>query len=274
MVQHRNGAHPQDPEGERIQKVLAGWGYGSRREVEELIRSGRVQLDGERAELGWRMGAHNVVRVDSKVVRAPARSQRRLLLYHKPPGEICSRRDEHGRPSVFEALPAIAGGRWVQVGRLDYNTSGLLLFTNDGDWAQQLMRARVEREYLVRVSGTPRDGALRRLCTGVPLAEGRARFTGLWEIGGRGVNRWFRVAIEVGWTRVVRRLWESEGLQISRLKRLRYASLQLPPELPPGRVIELAPEILEAVPRSGALPPPPRRKRTPRRIESVNKGEL
>jgi 23S rRNA pseudouridine2605 synthase len=247
---------------ERLQKLLAAAGHGSRRQIEQWIRAGRLTVDGRTATLGQRADAAADVRLDGRPLRlgdpadgharageAPisaARpvSRREVLLYHKPAGEVTTRSDPQGRPTVFARLPPPRSGRWIVVGRLDVNTTGLLLFTNDGALAHRLMHpsSRVEREYLVRVHGRPDAATLARLRSGVMLADGPACFERVEEhieeqAGARRTRShgWFRVMLREGRKREVRRLWQAVGLEVSRLMRLRYGSVQLPPELAPGR---------------------------------------
>jgi 23S rRNA pseudouridine2605 synthase len=210
----------------RLQKALADAGLGSRREIERWIESGRVQLNGVVATLGQKVGPDDSVLVDGRpvrLVRNPAAAIR-VIAYNKPEGEICSRRDPEGRPTVFGALPRIRDARWVIVGRLDFNTSGLLLATDSGELAARLMHPgqQIEREYLVRVLGEVDAAMLARLRAGVALDDGMAAFDEVREQpGGSGSNRWFSVVLREGRNREVRRLWESQGCKVSRLKRVR-----------------------------------------------------
>ncbi|MGH8705405.1 MAG: pseudouridine synthase [Burkholderiales bacterium] len=242
----RSPAPPSNPAGERLQKLLAAAGLGSRREIERWIADGRVSVDGRVAQLGARAGAASMITVDGKAValRAAAAAPR-LLLYHKPVGEMVSRRDPRGRRTVFERLPALHAGRWIAIGRLDLNTSGLLLFTDSGELANRLMHPRhqVEREYMLRVLGGVSEQARRRLLAGVPLEDGPARFKQLQPTGKEtGANRWFRAVLAEGRNREVRRLLEAVGSRVNRLIRTRFGPLVLPPDLKPGRWIELSAE--------------------------------
>jgi 23S rRNA pseudouridine2605 synthase len=222
---------------ERLQKLLATAGHGSRREIEQWIRDGRVTLDGRVAQLGERAAAGADIRLDGQpLTSAAVAGERAVLIYHKPVGEVTTRRDPAGRPTVFERLPPPPAGRWVVIGRLDVNTTGLLLFTTDGALAHRLMHpsAEVEREYLVRVHGRPDLQALERLRRGVMLEDGMARFDRI-EAGGRSESHsWFRVTLREGRNREVRRLWQEVGFEVSRLTRLRFGPVELPQDLRPG----------------------------------------
>ncbi|MEL0083196.1 MAG: pseudouridine synthase [Gammaproteobacteria bacterium] len=225
---------------ERVQKVIANAGLGSRREVEQWIRDGAVSINGQPAELGQRVSSADrvLVRGRPSPTRRPARQ--RVLIYHKPAGELCSRSDPQGRPVVFDRLPGLSGQRWIAIGRLDMNTSGLLLFTTDGELANGLMHpsSEISREYLVRVLGEVSHDHLRRVAQGVTLEDGKAKFEEIEVVGGRGANSWYRVLVREGRNRLVRRLWESQGLTVSRLKRATYGPIELPRDLAPGRWVE------------------------------------
>lgn len=231
----------EDARGEKLQKVLARVGIGSRREVERWIEDGRVEVDGKKAKLGDRVRVDQKVLVDGKPVALGEADAVRCLLYHKPVGEVCSRKDPEGRATVFDSLPKLKSGRWIVIGRLDYNTSGLLLFTTDGELANKLMHpsSQIEREYLVRVMGEVDEATLERLKNGVELDDGPARFTDIQEGGGDGINRFFYVVLMEGRNREVRRLWESQGLTVSRLKRVRYGHVFIPSKLKKGQWMEL-----------------------------------
>lgn len=229
---------------EKLQKVLARAGYGSRRELERWIGAGRVRVNGELATIGTRVSAEDVIQVDGKRLtgRALGRKRVRVLRYHKTAGEICSRRRDSHRPSVFEHLPVLKGGRWISVGRLDLNSAGLLLFTNDGGLAHRLMHPSSElvREYAVRVRGRVNAESLRALRRGVELEDGIGRFEDIVDKGGEGANHWYHVTIREGRNREVRRLWASQGAQVSRLTRVRFGPVSLPRSLPRGRWDELS----------------------------------
>jgi len=244
---------------ERLHKRLADAGLGSRREVERWIADGRVTVNGRRAQLGERAGPDDRIRVDGRPVTPARPAATRVLAYHKLAGEICTRADTEGRPTVFDRLPRLARGRWVGIGRLDAGSLGLLLLTNDGELAHRLMHpsAEVEREYAVRVLGEVTPEALARLRAGVELEDGRARFERIVEAGGSGANRWFHVVLHEGRTREVRRLWASQGVTVSRLMRVRYGPIRLPPWLRAGRWVELdadAVAALAAAAERGARP--------------------
>lgn len=228
---------------EKLQKVLARAGHGSRRELEALIRAGRVSVNGKVAVLGERLEDDNaVVRIDGHVVSVKAQEEVicRVLAYYKPEGELCTRHDPEGRRTVFDRLPKIRGSRWISVGRLDANTSGLLLFTTDGELANRLMHPsrQVEREYLVRVFGDVTEEKVRNLVRGVQLEDGMARFEDVMYMVA-GINHTFYVVINEGRNREVRRLWESQGTTVSRLKRVRYGDIFLDKKLPRGGWMEL-----------------------------------
>ena len=227
------------PIGDRLQKVLANAGMGSRRQIEGWIVEGRVEVNGEIAKLGQRVMPDDAIRVDGKPVakRMLEAPDREVLVYNKPEGELVTRRDPEGRRTVFERLPKLKHGRWIPVGRLDINSSGLLLLTTDGELANRLMHPsrQVEREYAVRVMGEVTDEQLKELTHGVELEDGPARFEEIVESGGEGINRWFHVVIMEGRQREVRRMWEAVGTRVSRLKRVRYGSVILESALKVGR---------------------------------------
>lgn len=227
---------------ERLHKLLAQSGIGSRREMEELIAAGRVNVNGETAQVGQSASPGDRIKVNGKLVHLKFSNRLpRVIIYHKPEGEIVSRDDPEHRPTVFTSLPRMSGGRWVAVGRLDFNTSGLLLFTTSGDLANRLMHPRYNlvREYAVRVLGELPEGAKERLLAGVELDDGVAQFATFEEAGGEGANRWYRVSLFEGRNREVRRMFESVGVVVSRLMRVRYGPFVLPSNLKRGHVLEL-----------------------------------
>lgn len=229
-----------DPPGERLQKALAAAGLGSRRAIEEWIRAGRIRVNGEVAQLGARVAAGDRVTIDDRPVAwesAAASGVTAVLGYHKPLGEVTTRHDPQGRPTVFDRLPAPPAGRWIVVGRLDVNTSGLLLFTNDGALAHRLMHpsSEVEREYLVRVRAQPTPETLAELRRGVQLEDGWARFDRIEPVNASDGHAWFRVVLHEGRNREVRRLWSAVGHEVSRLTRLRYGPVTLPEDLRAGQ---------------------------------------
>lgn len=258
------------PAAERLQKLFAAAGLGSRRTVEEWIRAGRVTLNGRVAQLGDKAGASDVVCLDGKAVRltSAAAVERRLIAYNKPLDEVTTRSDPQGRRTVFESLPPVEGGRWISIGRLDVNTSGLLLFTTDGELAHRLMHpsSEVEREYQVTVKGRPTDETLQKLRNGVVLDDGPARFdrvelvprpstgTGVW--ANAAFDTTFRVVLREGRNREVRRLWMSVGHEVLRLSRLRYGPVELPAELSSGRWRELPVALIDGIERKPSRPPP------------------
>lgn len=228
---------------EKLQKTLARLGLGSRRQMEGIIKSGRVSINGVIASIGDRVGKGDDIRVDGRPIKFKSENEkrRRVLAYYKPEGEICSAHDPKGRPTVFDRLPKLTNDRWIMVGRLDINSTGLLLFTNDGELAHRLMHPsnEVVREYAVRVLGEVTPEMARNLTQGVQLEDGPAQFDSIVEGGGEGVNRWYHVRLKEGRNREVRRLFESQGLRVSRLLRTQYGTVNLPKELRTGRFIEL-----------------------------------
>lgn len=228
---------------ERLQKVLADAGLGSRREIEDWIRAGRIKVNGRVAELGLRVGHADTILLDGRPVGGGRVSQpkRYAVLYNKPEGEVVSRNDPQGRPSVFSRLPKLTRGRWISIGRLDINSAGLLLFTSDGELANRLMhpRRQIEREYAARVLGEVTDDMLKRLVNGVTLEDGPARCEEITRSGGEGANRWYHLVIMEGRKREVRRLWEAVGARVSRLKRVRFGPVILNSAVKAGQWREL-----------------------------------
>ncbi len=251
--------------GEKLQKVLARAGLGSRREMERWIEAGRVQIDGRQATLGDRVDGEAAISVDGRAVAQAEVDKTRVLLYHKPRGEVSSRKDPEGRKTVFDKLPKLKNGRWISVGRLDYNTSGLLLFTTDGELANALMHpsSNIEREYMVRVKGEVDEDTLKRLTEGVMLEDGVARFTDVVDGGGEGKNHWYYVVIMEGRTREVRRLWESQDCVVSRLKRTRYGNVFIPSRVKQGMYVELDKKEVKGLYQLAQLTPKPLEAATP-----------
>ncbi|WP_234086616.1 23S rRNA pseudouridine(2605) synthase RluB [Azonexus sp. R2A61] len=252
----RNGKPLVEAKPERLQKVLAQAGVGSRREMEEWIAAGKVSVNGEVAHLGQSVVPTDKVKVGGRLVNirftGSAARAPRVLIYHKPEGEIVSRDDPDGRPSVFSALPRMRGGRWINVGRLDFNTSGLLLFTTSGELANKLMHpsSQLVREYAVRVLGELTLEAQQQLLKGVELEDGQASFSSLLDAGGEGANKWYRATLFEGRNREVRRMFEAVGCTVSRLIRVRYGPFVLPPQLKRGRCRELDEAEVKALMRA------------------------
>jgi len=265
----RRDARPQPAADEKLQKVLARAGVGSRREMERWIEEGRITVDGRAAKLGDRVQSGQRLRIDGRLLPSPTLAPKpRVLLYHKPEGEMTTRSDPQGRPTVFDNLPSIRHGRWVAIGRLDVNSSGLLLFTTDGELAHRLMHpsAEVEREYAVRVLGAVAMESIQRLTSGVTLEDGPARFDSVIDAGGSGANHWYHVVLREGRNREVRRMWEAIGAKVSRLIRVRYGIVTLPRLLRPGRNADLEPDKLSELYQSVGLTVP-----KTKRAVSVNK---
>ena len=234
---------------EKIQKVLANAGLASRRQIETWLQAGRIYVNGQLAKLGDRMTLQDKVCVDSRTIMLmkSANQKTRILLYHKPEGEICSRNDPEQRPTVFDRLPLLRNGRWISVGRLDFNTSGVLLLTNNGELAHRLMHpsTEIEREYAVRVQGQVSPDMLNNMKNGIPLDDGiPAHFDAISDAGGEGSNHWYHVLVKEGRNRVVRKLWESQGVKVSRLIRIRFDVITLPRSLRRGRWMELEKEAV------------------------------
>lgn len=231
---------------EKIQKILAHAGLGSRRHIETLISAGRIKINGRLATIGDRMSYQDRIFVDDREIklRKSQTQKTRLLIYHKLVGELCTRNDPENRPTIFERLPTIRNSRWINIGRLDFNTSGLLLITNDGELANQLMHPRqsIEREYAVRIRGEATPEQILQLKKGVYLEDGRANFVDILDAGGAGTNHWYHVIVKEGRNRLVRRLWEKLGFTVSRLIRVRFGSISLPKGLRRGQFVELTQE--------------------------------
>jgi 23S rRNA pseudouridine2605 synthase len=226
----------------KLHKLLAQAGLGSRREMEELIATGQVTINGKAAEVGSRTGPEDVVRIGKRTIHLKFGERLpRVILYHKPEGEIVSRDDPQGRPSVFDKLPQLQSSKWVAIGRLDFNTSGLLIFTTDGELANRLMHPRfeVEREYAVRIMGRLTPEQMTQLTSGIELEDGLAKFELLSDQGGEGSNHWYRVILKEGKNREVRRMFAAAGQMVSRLTRVRFGPINLPPRLKRGKSMEL-----------------------------------
>lgn len=229
-------------ESQKLHKLLAQSGLGSRRLMEEWIREGKITVNGAVATIGARVKPTDLVRVGRKVIRWPVSGRvPRVLLYHKPEGEIVSHDDPEGRASVFDKLPTLRGAKWLAVGRLDFNTSGLLIFTTSGELANRMMHPRfaVEREYAVRIVGQLNPAQVTRLLEGIELSDGRAACLSVEDEGGEGTNHWYRIVLREGRNRVVRRIFEALGLTVSRLMRVRFGVVALPPRLKRGQVSAL-----------------------------------
>jgi 23S rRNA pseudouridine2605 synthase len=236
---------------QKLHKLLAQSGLGSRREMDALVEAGRVTVNGKVATTGARVGPNDDVRVSGRrvLLRFDTPRKVRVLFYHKPEGEIVSRDDPDKRPSVFDHLPILRNSKWHAIGRLDFNTSGLLIFTTSGELANRMMHPRyeMEREYAVRVRGTLTPEQMEALRNGIPLEDGIAHFDSLADQGGEGSNHWYRAVLKEGRNREVRRMFEVLGLTVSRLIRVRFGNTTLPPRLKRGRWMELEPEAVEAM---------------------------
>lgn len=234
---------------QRLQKILANAGYASRREIERWIEAGRIELNGKTAKLGDCADEHDKIMVDGRKARLAEHVETRVIMYHKPLDEICTRNDPEGRPTVFDNLPTLKNGRWINIGRLDINTSGLLLFTNDGELANALMHPsnQVEREYAVRILGKVDEKMLKNITRGVKLDDGMARFEHVLDSGGEGANHWYHVVVVEGRNRLVRRLWESQGVTVSRLKRVRFGPVNLTSSVRQGQTRELTGTVLKKI---------------------------
>jgi 23S rRNA pseudouridine2605 synthase len=268
-IQGRSGARGDsglaNAKAERLHKLLAQSGMGSRRDMETWVAEGRVNVNGETAHVGQLVGPTDRVKVNGKLVQLRFAAARlpRVLIYHKPEGQIVSHDDPQGRPTVFDALPRMRGGRWLAVGRLDFNTSGLLLVTTSGDLANRLMHPRYEllREYAVRVLGEVDEEAKRSLLDGIELDDGPASFNSFEDGGGEGANHWYKVSLFEGRNREVRRMFEAVGVTVSRLIRVRYGPFILPPRLKRGAWMELEEKEVEKLMRSFSLEAPQARVR-------------
>ncbi|PWQ96668.1 23S rRNA pseudouridine(2605) synthase RluB [Leucothrix arctica] len=265
---------------ERIQKMLSRAGYGSRREIERWVEEGVILVNGMKATPGQAIEETDQVSLRGQRLRISQRlvAKPQVLTYHKKVGEICTRNDPEGRPTVFKNLPDPSSGRWIQVGRLDINTEGLLLFTTDGELANRLMHPsyKIEREYAVRVMGNVTEEMLTALKAGVMLEDGLAKFEQIIYGGGEGINQWFHVILHEGRNREVRRLWESVGCKVSRLTRVRYGTVSMPRYLRNGYSETLEPKAMRAIYKSVNLefeePSPPKGGKKPRKIQGGRKG--
>jgi len=247
---HRSSTDEVFTEPQRLHKVLASCGFGSRRAMEEMILAGRITVNREPADVGQKVSPGDEVRINGELVKVRfAEPRARILLYHKPAGEIVTRDDPEGRPTVFERLPNIGNGKWIAIGRLDFNTEGLLLFTNSGELANKMMHPRyeVEREYAVRVMGLLTPEQEQALLTGIALDDGPGKVEKLTDGGGEGSNHWYHVVIKEGRNREVRRLFEALGLTVSRLIRTRYGTVAMPSRVKRGQTLELAPDEVSSV---------------------------
>ena len=239
---------------DRIHKVLANAGHGSRREIETLIRNGKISVNGKLAILGQSISEKDRIVINSRPIRLHLERKKnpKVLAYYKPAGEVCTRRDEKGRDTVFRNLPSLRNSRWINIGRLDFNTTGLLLFTTDGELANNLMHpsSQIEREYAVRVLGEVTKENIQTLLDGVELEDGLAKFTDIVDSGGRGANHWYHVVLMEGRNKEVRRLWESQDVQVTRLIRTRFGSYILPRKKRVGQFWRLEDKEIEALQNS------------------------
>ncbi len=244
---------------QKLQKILAQAGLGSRRDMEALIQSGRVTVNGQVAELGMRVSPDDNIRANGRALKLRSADRLpRVMLYHKPEGEIVSRDDPEGRTSVFDRIPILASSWWVAVGRLDFNTSGLLIFTTSGELANRLTHPRfeVEREYAVRLLGELSAEQIAQLKSGIELEDGFAKFDAIMEQGGEGSNHWYRIIIREGRNREVRRLFEAVGMMVSRLMRVRFGAINLPTRLKRGQWVELGSEDVVHILKWAGIPIP------------------
>lgn len=264
------------PAGDKIQKLLAQAGLGSRREMEKVISAGRISVNGKTATLGDRAFSRDRITMDGRLISIEdAGATSRVLVYNKPEGEICSRNDPEGRRTVFQGLPTLKNGRWIAIGRLDFNTTGLLLFTTDGDLANKLMHPSsvIDREYLCRVLGNIDEPMLKRLREGVLLEDGTAKFTDIVDGGGDGANHWYYVALMEGRNREIRRLWQSQDVQVSRLKRVRYGKIFLPSKLRQGQWEEMSEKEMVELYKMVEMEAPKSPKLLPKEVQSLERQQ-
>jgi 23S rRNA pseudouridine2605 synthase len=266
-------ANPDTPP-QRLHKLLALAGLGSRRDMEELIASGRITVNGQVAQVGAGVTPGDVVKLDRRILHLPFEAELpQVLLYHKPEGEIVSQDDPEKRATVFDKLPRVRGGRWVAIGRLDINTSGLLIFTTSGELANHFMHPRyeVEREYAVRLMGELTEAQLLQLTQGIELEDGVAQFDSIQDKGGEGANHWYQVMLREGRNREVRRLFEAIGLMVSRLMRVRFGPISLPARLKRGQMVELPPKEVAALLEWAGMAVPRSPQRSQKEKESFGK---
>lgn len=268
----------QPPAGEKLQKVLARLGIASRREAEQWIKDGRIQVNDKRATLGQRVSARDSLSVDGRPVKQDPNQGilRRVIIYNKPEGEVCTRHDPEGRPTVFSRLPKLQGGRWINIGRLDINTTGLLMFTTDGELANRLMHPsyNMDREYAVRVRGEVTEEMIENLKKGVMLEDGMAKFSDVQVAPeGDGLNRWYHCVVMEGRNREVRRLWESQGVVVSRLKRVRFGPVFLTADISVGRWREMTQYEIDILSKEVQLEPVALPEITQKQREKVQRQE-
>ncbi len=271
------GAKKEAAAPQRLQKVLALSGFGSRRDMEELIASGRVTVNGEAARIGMTVSGNDIVRIDRRAVKLQTEPQLpRVLIYHKLEGEIVSQDDPEKRATVFEKLPRIRGAKWVSIGRLDINTSGLMIFTTSGELANHFMHPRyeVEREYAVRVMGELTEEQMTLMTNGIELEDGIAAFDVLQDRGGEGSNHWYQVILREGRNREVRRLFEAVGLMVSRLMRVRFGPVSLPPRLKRGQMLALEDKEIRELLTWAELPVPRTQQRQKTAREKEQEGKV
>lgn len=268
----------QPPAGEKLQKVLARLGIASRREAEQWIKDGRIQVNDKRATLGQRVTAKDSLSVDGRPVKQDPEQGilRRVIIYNKPEGEVCTRHDPEGRPTVFSRLPKLKSGRWINIGRLDINTTGLLMFTTDGELANRLMHPsyNMDREYAVRVRGEVTEEMIENLKKGVMLEDGMAKFSDVQVAPeGDGLNRWYHCVVMEGRNREVRRLWESQGVVVSRLKRVRFGPVFLTADISVGRWREMTQYEIDILSKEVQLEPVALPEVTQKQREKVQRQE-